>query len=194
MRHTPQSPRAYERLARLQLVDGEVDAALETLQIGVDATGRNLLLLQTLGLAQEQRGDIDAAMAAYEEVLARAPGAAVSANNLAMLIANRQADDPARLARAREITEQFEESEQPVLIDTAGWVQYRSGNYGRSVELLEKAAGLGLEAPEHEYHLGMAYLKVGRIDEGRALLAQAIDSGTDFPGIEEARAALQDTP
>lgn len=191
MRLTPQSPRAYERLVRLQLEDGALEAALETLQIGIDATGRNLLLLQTLGLAQEQRGDIDAAMAAYEEVLERSPGAAVSANNLAMLIANQQADDPARLALAREVTEPFEESEQPVLLDTAGWVLYRSGNYGRSVELLEKAAALGLDSPEHEYHLGMAYLKVGRIDEGRRLLAQAIDSGTEFPGIEEARAALQ---
>lgn len=191
IRHMPQSPQAYERLARLQLAAGELDPALETLQIGLDTTGRSLLLLQTLGLAQEQGENLDAAIAAYEEVLQSAPGAMVSANNLAMLIANRQADEPERVARARQLAAAFEDSEQPVLLDTAGWVHYRSGNYGRSVDLLEKAAALGLQSSEHQYHLGMAYLKVGRVREGQALLIQALESGTAFPGIEEARAALE---
>jgi tetratricopeptide (TPR) repeat protein len=117
----------------------------------------------------------------------------VAANNLAMLIVDRQADDPDRLAYARELTEPFIESEQPVLLDTAGWVQYRSGNVGRSVELLEQASELGLDSPEHAYHLGMAYLAVDRIEEGQALLREAVDSETAFPGLEEARAALDDS-
>jgi Flp pilus assembly protein TadD len=130
-------------------------------------------------------------MAAYEEVVERVPEADVAVNNLAMLIANRQADDPARLARARELTERFAESEQAVLVDTAGWLQYRSGNYDRAVELLEQAAALGLDSAEHRYHRGMAYLKLDRSDEGRALLAKALEADPAFAGSDEARTALE---
>jgi Flp pilus assembly protein TadD len=195
VRANPRVSFAYDRLARLQVAAGDQAGALATLQTGVETTGRNPLLLQTLGLLQQDAGDLEAATAAYEEVLTKVPTAAVAANNLAMLIANRGTDDPARMARARALTEPFAESAQAGLVDTAGWVQYRSGNYGRAVELLEKAASLGVQSPEHQFHLGMAYLKVGRVDEGKALIAKAVEAGpAAFPGIDEARAILEEAP
>jgi Tfp pilus assembly protein PilF len=76
-------------------------------------------------------------------------------------------------------------------LDTAGWVQYRSGNYERAVELLEKAVKAGKASPEQKFHLGMTYLEVGRAEEGKALLENAVSAQPPIPGIEEARAALE---
>ncbi len=147
-------------------------------------------LLLTAPLLYQEAGDLEAAIAAYEDVLKRNPELDVAANNLAMLLADRRAADAASLARARELMAPFESSEQAAFLDTAGWVQYRSGNYQRAVDLLEKATNLGDATPEHQYHLGMAYLKLGRIAEGKSLLSSALDANHPFSGLDEARAVL----
>jgi tetratricopeptide (TPR) repeat protein len=97
------------------------------------------------------------------------------------------------MALARELSARFVTSKTPGFLDTAGWVEYRSGNIERAVELLEQAAALLDEpVPEQQYHLGMAYLAAGRKDEGRELLEAAIESGGSFHGMDTARAALSD--
>jgi len=191
IRTVPGSPLAYQRLAQIQIAEGDRAAAMATLQSGIEATKRSGLLVLTLAAVQQEAGDYDAAIAAYEEVLKTHPGAESAANNLAMIIADHRAEDPADLARARELVAQFEGSERAAFLDTAGWVQYRSGNYERAAELLKKAIGLEEATPERQFHLGMAYLKSGRAEEGKALLTSAVESGRPFAGIEEARAALQ---
>jgi Flp pilus assembly protein TadD len=147
-------------------------------------------LLLTLGMVRQQVGDDEGAVKAYEEVVERFPTADVAANNLAMLLVRRGADNPDNVARARALTERLAVSNQAAFLDTAGWVRYLSGNYDGAVSLLEKARDIADPTPERKYHLGMAYLKVGRADEGKRLLASAVESGSPFPGLDEARAAL----
>lgn len=150
-------------------------------------------LLLSLALLHQEAGDVGAAIAAYEDVLKRNPGLPFAANNLAMLLADHRPDDAASLARARELTEPFESSEQAAFLDTAGWIQYRSGNYERAADLLKKAMDLADVTPEHRYHLAMVYLKLGRPAEAKPLLSKALQAKQPFQGIDEARAALSGT-
>ena len=191
IRTAPGSPLAYQRLAQLQSADGQVEAAMETLQSGVEATQRNAVLVLSLAVLRQQAGDYDGAMTAYEEVLERDAENDAAANNLAMLIADHRTNDPAALGRARALSARFETSDQAAFLDTAGWVRYRLGDYERAAELLEKAMEVEEPIPERQYHLGMAYLKTGRVDEGKVLLQSAVEAGGAFTGIEEARAALE---
>ena len=108
-----------------------------------------------------------------------------------MLLIERGADNADDLARARALTERLATSDQAAFLDTAGWVQYLSGNYDGAVSLLEKARDLADPTPERQYHLGMAYLKVGRTDEGKRLLTSAVEAEEAFSGVDEARAALE---
>ena len=186
----PGSPMAYQRLAQLQAADDQQDKAIATLESGLEPTQRNGTLLLTLGMLKQQAGDGQGAVAAYEEVIDRFPTADVAANNLAMLLIER-GGNPDDLARARALTERLASSDQAAFLDTAGWVQYLSGNYDGAVSLLEKARELADPTPERQYHLGMAYLKVGRTDEGKRLLTSAVESGQSFSGVDEARAALE---
>ena len=187
----PGSPTAYQGLARIQMADADAESALATLQSGIQATQRNVLLVLSLAVLRQQLGDFDGAMAAYEEVLQQSPANDAAANNIAMLIADHRASDQAAMRRALEIAARFETSDRAAFLDTAGWVRYRSGDYEQAASLLEKAMGLEEATPERQYHLGMVYLAMGRLDEGKALLAAAVGAGEPFAGIEDARAALE---
>lgn len=188
----PSSPNAYARLAELQVRSGDLDAAAETLRSGVEATDRNAFLVFRLGMALQDLGRYDASIEAYGEVLETNPQADAVVNNLAMLLVNHRADDPASLARARELTQRFEGSDQWVLLDTLGWVQFRNGATDRAQVTLEKAASLvDPLPPEMQYHLGMLYDRLGRHEEARTLLADALNANRPFPGIQEARETLE---
>ncbi|MDB5493368.1 MAG: hypothetical protein JWP86_705 [Phenylobacterium sp.] len=52
------------------------------------------------------------------------------------------------------------------MVDSLGWAYYRLGDYKKAVEKLEEAVELEAGDPEINNHLGDAYWKVGRRDEG----------------------------
>jgi tetratricopeptide (TPR) repeat protein len=188
---SPASPLAYQGLSQIQLSDSDPEGALATLRSGLDATQRDDMLVLSLAILSQQLGHFDEAVAAYEEAIQRSPANDAAENNLAMLLADHRFNDPDSLGRARELTARFETSERAAYLDTAGWVRYRRGEYQQAVELLEKAIEIEGATPERQYHLGMAYLKTGRFDEGKALVTSAIESGSSFTGIDDARAALE---
>jgi Flp pilus assembly protein TadD len=187
----PGAPLAYERVARLQLADGDSAAAVDTLEAGIEATEGNRLLTTLLPVVLQQAGRYDEAIDAYEAVLAASPDANAAANNLAMLLVDHRAGDAESLARAQALVQRFEGAEQAAFLDTLGWVYYRSGDYARAAEVLEQVQASGEMTPERQYHLGMAYLKLGRTADARALLAAAVGAEEPFPGVDEARAALE---
>ena len=132
------------------------------------------------------------AIAAYEEVLKTNPQAEAVINNLAMLLVNHRRDDPEALIRARELTLGFADSDQWVLLDTLGWVQFRSGEVETALATLERAAAMVDPLPaEMLYHLGLVKAGLGRVEEARQALSQALESGETFPGIEEARETFE---
>ncbi|WP_367268221.1 tetratricopeptide repeat protein [uncultured Thiohalocapsa sp.] len=75
-------------------------------------------------------------------------------------------------------------------LDTLGWVYYRRGEYQRAAEVLERAQASEESTPQRQFHLGMTYLKLGRIEEARPLLTAAANAAQPFVGIEVARKAL----
>ncbi len=186
----PGAPLAYERLARLQLNDGDTDTAVATLRHGIEASKGSPLLTTALPQALEQAGRVDQAIAAYDEILMANPSADWAANNLAMLLANHRRADPAALARALNLAQRFEASDQPAFLDTLGWVYYRSGDYDRAAELMEQARAAGEPTPQRQFHLGMTYLKLGRVADAKPLLSAAAEAEQPFEGMDEAKAAL----
>ncbi len=186
------SPIAYVRLAEVQAQWGDIDAAIKTLRAGVEATERNAFLVFRLGMMLQEAGQYDPAEAAYEEVLKSNPEAQAAVNNLAMLLVNHLGDDPANLDRALELAQRFEDSEQPFYQDTLGWVHFRRGDYAKAAAILEKTAdSLDPVPAEVQYHLGMVYVKLGRIEKAKRHLSSAVNAGGPFTGIDEAREALE---
>jgi tetratricopeptide (TPR) repeat protein len=143
-----------------------------------------------LGTAYERSGRIDDAIAAYEEILAVTPELPAVANNLAALIADYRTDE-ASLNQALDLALQFKDSDNPAFLDTLGWVYYRLGDFEEAVPYLEKSVEAAGSVSVLRYHLGMAYIAVGKTMSGKKELEAALaNEDATFTGVEEARAAL----
>ncbi len=147
------------------------------------------LHLRLASLHQEQ-GLLEEAETHYRAALEHRPVAAIAANNLAYLLAVDRADPEAALPLAEQAVELG--ANAPAMLDTLGWVHYLRGDAEQAVPLLERSRRGLPTNPTVRYHLGKAYLAVGRADEARAELREALNLSHDFPEAEEARRALQE--
>jgi tetratricopeptide (TPR) repeat protein len=140
----------------------------------------------------EKAGDIDGAIAIYEQMYAEDSGNVIVANNLASMITTYKSD-PESLDRAFAVARRLRGSDVPAFADTYGWIVFRRGDIEEALAHLERAApGLPGDAMA-QYHLGMAYEAAGRKDEARRQFALAIEvAGPDstLPQIADARTRL----
>ena len=139
-----------------------------------------------LGQANQDAGDVDAAVAEYERVLAAASGSAVALNNLAWLYAQRGD------TRALEMAERAHAAapESGEVTDTLGWLLVEQQDLERAVPLLRNAAAQSPDVPEIRYHLAVALARSGVNEEARNLLQTLLDSQTQFESKAQARELL----
>jgi Flp pilus assembly protein TadD len=64
------------------------------------------------------------------------------------------------------------------------------GENARAIQVLLKAKSVLPGNPTLRYHLGLAFLKVGRKDEARSELEESLAISRDFPEAADAAARL----
>lgn len=187
-----EKPNASLAWAALAGLSGEdPDKRIEAYRRGLAANPGNAELGLLLGTEYEQAKRYDEAIAHYQELLAANPNIDVAINNLATLLLDYRSD-PASYTRALELAKKLQTSSNPAMLDTVGWAYYRNKDFTRAVQYLERAVAGAGQAPLLRYHLGMAYLANDNPAGARQELRQAVGSAkADYPGIEEAKAALQ---
>jgi Flp pilus assembly protein TadD len=78
----------------------------------------------------------------------------------------------------------------PAILDTLGWVLHMKGENDRALAILQKAkSGLPGNATLR-YHLGLTLLKIGRKDDAKTELEEALAISKDFPEAADAAAQL----
>jgi tetratricopeptide (TPR) repeat protein len=165
------------------------DDAVSTLRQGIANAQEASMLVVDLGTLLQRKGRVDEAIALYDGLLTRDPKSAFAANNLAMLLVTARTD-AGSLARAQQLANQLASSSAPGVLDTRGWVKFKSGDYRGAASLLQQAVDKSPEAPELRYHLAMAQLRDGAQQLAVKNLETALHSQQPFPGIDDARAAL----
>lgn len=180
----------YRGKALAQLGARDASAAVQTMQRGLEASDGAISLGVDLAALQERIGQPDEAIRTYETLLERSPSNDLLANNLAMLIATYRSDGSS-LERARELSDRFKDSNVPAYLNTAGWVSYKLGRFDEAVPLLKRASDQQPDAPLMRYHLAMAQIKAGQVEDARRNLEAVLESGTRFPGMDDARATLE---
>ena len=175
----------YRNLYSLYSVRQEQEKALAILREGVEASDDNSLRFLLAGI-YERSGEGAQAKAQYEAILAKAPQSVLAANNLAMLLMNDEPDQVA-LDRALELVKGFDRAQNPVLVDTLGWVHYQRGDYQEALSLLERASAGAAKHPVIHYHLGLTYLKLGKPEQARTSLDRALESGVAFAESVDAK-------
>jgi tetratricopeptide (TPR) repeat protein len=179
----------YRGLAYAQNAANDPQGALDTLKHAQDLVEQPALASTEAAMMLERQGKTEDAIAAYEDTLKRFPRSDVAANNLAMLLATYR-KDPASLDRAKQLSAHFADSANPSFLDTYGWVLYKRGEAAASLPVLEKVVAEAPDEPLARFHLGMAQSKTGSATEARENLSRAVNSGTKFSGLDEAKATL----
>ena len=153
--------------------------------------GSSTLLWMKASLA-ERTGDVDEAIAIYEEMYENNSASSIVANNLASLITTYRTDEES-LQRAFVIARRLRGSELPAFQDTYGWIAYRMGNLNEAEEYLGNAATALPNDPLVQYHLGKAYAALGRDEEatGQFERALALWGDASLEQARDARAELQ---
>jgi predicted Zn-dependent protease len=186
---SPRLSGPYVGLAQLARTRNDGQGEVAVLEQGLKAIPGDPWLSTMLAEVRHRRGDIDAAIADYEKILARNPTFDVAANNLAAILAERKRDK-ASLERALTLARRFEKSGNATFQDTLGWIYAQLGDSERAVTLLRSAVTAAPEDPAFQYHLGMALYKQGDHQAAKQHLQVAMNANVDFPGRDEAAGVL----
>ena len=180
----------HANLGNLFLANGRGAEGIAAYVAGLEALPDNPRLIYGLGAAQEREGDFAGAIATYERILELQPESEVAANNFAALVADFAYQDAAQLARALDLARRFETSDNPLFLDTLGWVLYRTGDFAQARIYLDRAVQARGDVPILQYHLGMTLYRLGDKPGALAALERAVAGDAPYPGKDEAAETL----
>ncbi|MNZ64834.1 bacteriophage N4 receptor, outer membrane subunit [compost metagenome] len=130
----------------------------------------------------EKRGDLAGLERDLRFIIEREPDNAMALNALGYTLADRTT----RYAEARElITRAYElNPDDPAILDSLGWVNYRMGNLAEAEQLLRQALE---RMPDHEVaaHLGEVLWVSGQQDAARKVWRQALADTPDSSVLQE---------
>jgi len=166
----------------------KMEQAVEAAKQAQEASPENAMVHFTAGSLYSQMGDIEAAIAAYEEALLLRPDLAPAANNLAITLADRGE----QLSRATDLATKVlrQDPKNHAYADTLAWTWVRSGKYAEGIKLLEQVRTHWPDSPAVKYHLGYALAKSGKTQRAKTLLKQAAEAENRPDVAKQAQAAL----
>jgi cellulose synthase operon protein C len=168
----PKDAVGYRALAELYTNRKEYDEALNVVQAGLREQPASFQLGMARAGILELKGDAEAAIEQYENLLKEQPGSLVVANNLASLMSEHRTDK-ASLARAYAVAKSLAKSQVPQFKDTLGWISYLRGDTRTAIPLLEEATAELPNNPLVRYHLAMSYAAIGQAEKAKGELQRA---------------------
>ncbi|MES3024526.1 MAG: tetratricopeptide repeat protein [Pseudomonadota bacterium] len=162
------SAQAQVVTAKAQLLQeaGQIEAAYAVLQAGALRFPQDSDLLYDFALMAEKAGRHNVMERTLRAVIAQAPDKHHAYNALGYSLAERKLRLPealALIAKALALA-----PDDPFIMDSMGWVQYRMGKLVLAEEYLRRAYALRSD-PDIGVHLGEVLWQQGRQDEARAL-------------------------
>jgi tetratricopeptide (TPR) repeat protein len=184
----PSRLQPYLLLGELYIGEKRLDDAHDQFAAWVARDPRSVAANTMLGMLLEmQRRPADAEKQ-YEQAVAGGGSAAVAANNLAWIYvsSNRNLEQALQLAQSAV----RDDPSEPHFQDTLGWILYRQNDARQAIEHLEASVkGLPKDADGH-YHLGMAYLMDGQLEQAKTELSQALTLNPNFDNAAETHKVL----
>jgi cellulose synthase operon protein C len=173
-----------QTLMRSGKKDEATKFALDTIPLAPNSADVRFMTASAL----HQSGQLDEALKQYKETLIINPGMIPAANNLALLLADRQQDTGTAVAWARKAAALAPRS--VAVADTLGWALGRDGQYGDAANILRGVNKAWGNNPVVWYHLGWVLARSGSKSEGISLLQRAANSKSEVAA--DALKALQE--
>jgi len=179
---------SYMNLAELYQRTKRTDEAVQEYERLLEKNPKVVSPHMMLGMIAEQRKDVQEAQMHYRKILEVQPTFSPAANNLAWLMAEHGGNLDEALSLAKNARAQ--QSTNPFIADTLGWIYYKKNAYVKALSLLQDAAEKLPENPVVQYHFGMAQFEKGDRVKAKKALEGAFQLSPSFPGSEEAKAIL----
>lgn len=170
---------------------GQLAAAEQHLDRALTVTPKSVELLYARAMLYEQQGRLPAAEQDLRAIIAQEPDSATALNTLGYLLVDRTE----RLDEARELLQQAInlKPDEPAIIDSFGWLQYRSGNYLEALVYLRRAYAAYPDG-EIAAHLGEVLWAIGERDEAMSVWQQGLSTTPEHKVILETMQRLQAEP
>lgn len=175
---------------RLMLAEGEMlltagrrEEALAAYNEGLRELPGNDDLLYGRSLVFDQLDRPSDAEADLRSILKAKPDDARALNALGYMLSNGKKD---RLPEARDLIEKAMklEPEDPAIIDSLGWINFKLGKAETAKDLLVKAHGITPD-PEIAAHLGEVLWTLGQRDQAKAVWSDALKGSPDHEVLKE---------
>jgi len=161
--------RAYELDAELYVRAGNQNAAIEVYDRALHALPDDEELLYGRSLSEAEFGETQKAIDDLRRVLALKPDNVEAMNALGYTLA----DSDQHLDEATQLLSKALKAkpDEPAIIDSWGWLQYRLGHLDEAEQTLRRAWDKSRDA-DIGVHLGEVLWKRGKQDQARAVFAQ----------------------
>ena len=183
---SPQAEQVWLALFNAYRRTDQQDKAEATLDRAIAALPESANLLWTKAGLLERAGDIDGAIAIYEDLYAKNSSAVVVANNLASLLTTYR-DDQESLDRAFTVARRLKGTNVPAFQDTYGWIAFRRGDAQEALAPMEAAAAGIPNDPTVQFHLAEVYAALKRTEDARSTYEKALklleDATVQPPGL-----------
>ncbi|HAG94207.1 MAG: hypothetical protein CMK83_15105 [Pseudomonadales bacterium] len=185
----------YRNLTLAKMAVGDVAAAVDMLQLGIDKTGGDSRLKMELAMLYERQNKLAEALKQYESIVAADDDNVAAINNLVMVLIAMDHTDEGVQERAMRLGQKLLADENPLYKDTMGWLYYSKGDYDKALPLIRRALIAYPQHPEINFHLGMTYYKIAEFEKAEQYLRVALQDGAVFRGkstAEETLVALEE--
>lgn len=168
--------------ARLFSLQGSSLKALQTLNKALENYPGTVSLLYTRAMLYTELAKLDEAEQDFQRILEQDPNHAGTLNAWGYTLADRNErlqEAHGYISRAYQLS-----PEDPAILDSMGWVEYRLGNIDVALQLLKKAMKA---SPDHEIaaHLGEVLWVSGHSEEARDVWQKGLQDKQDSAIIEE---------
>ncbi len=152
------------------------EVAFDTLSTALDHYPGNHDLLYSRALAAEKLDQLDVLEQDLRQILAENPDSGHALNALGYTLAD-------RTDRYEEALDLLERAivllpDDPAVLDSMGWINYRLGDYETALEYLQRAYSL-TDEPEIVMHLSKVLWELGQHDEAREVWLKAYERTPD---------------
>jgi Flp pilus assembly protein TadD len=141
-----------------------------------------------LAVVYDTSSNWDKAQKAYSKVLELDSSNSLAQNNLAWLLAEHGGNIDVALKLAQQAKEKL--ADNPQVDDTIGWIYYKKSSYQMALNYLRSSAEKDPKSANYQYHLGMAYMRLGKKEDARRALRKTLELNPKFPESGSVQSAL----
>jgi len=175
--------KAYRLESQINKIQGNSDAALETLNRSLQILSENPILLYDRAMLHESMNNLDLVEQDLLQIIEKDPKNYEALNALGYSLA----DHDLKLEEAHEYIKKAIKlaPNNPAIIDSLGWVQYKLGQYEEAEKNFKSAMDENTKDVEMYIHLYKTLIKLEKTQEAQELLLKAIDIFPDNAKIKE---------